>query len=93
LAELALGLFDDFDAIASLPAPGAAPARIDVTGDPSFCTLWSLVGFPALMIPTGLSANGLPYGMRLAGPAFADQRLLGAATWCEAAIGFDRFPG
>jgi len=92
LVELALGLFDDFDAIASLPAPGAAPARLDITGDPSFCTLWSLVGFPALTLPTGLSAKGLPYGLQLAGPALADDRLLGVATWCEAAVGFDRFP-
>ena len=92
LAELALGLFEDCDAIASLPAPGAAPARLDVTGDPSFCTLWSLVGFPALTLPTGLSAGGLPYGVQLAGPALGDNQLLGLARWCEAAIGFDRFP-
>jgi Asp-tRNA(Asn)/Glu-tRNA(Gln) amidotransferase A subunit family amidase len=93
LAELALGLFEDCDAVASLPAPGAAPARLDATGDPSFCTLWSLVGFPALTLPTGLSAEGLPYGIQLAGPALADNNLLGVARWCEAAIGFDRSPG
>src|SRR5207249_9764463 len=31
LAELALDLFEDCDALASLPAPGAAPERLDVT--------------------------------------------------------------
>ena len=31
LAELALDLFADCDAVASLPAPGAAPARLDIT--------------------------------------------------------------
>ncbi len=92
LAELALDLFEDCDAIASLPAPGAAPARLDVTGDPSFCTLWSLIGFPALTLPTGLSEGGLPYGMQLAGRALADDHLLRVASWCEAAIGFNRFP-
>jgi Asp-tRNA(Asn)/Glu-tRNA(Gln) amidotransferase A subunit family amidase len=93
LAELALDLFEDCDALASLPAPGAAPARLDVTGDPSFCTLWSLVGFPALTIPTGLCDGGLPYGIQLAGSAGGDDRLLRVASWCEAVIAFDGSPG
>jgi Asp-tRNA(Asn)/Glu-tRNA(Gln) amidotransferase A subunit family amidase len=93
LVELALDLFEDCDAIASLPAPGAAPARLDITGDPSFCTLWSLVGFPAVTLPTGLSEAGLPYGVQLAARAHADNQLLRVASWCEAAIGFNRSPG
>ena len=93
LAELALDLFEDCDALASLPAPGAAPERLDVTGDPSFCTLWTLLGFPALTLPTGLSDGGLPYGMQLAGPAGGDDRLLRVASWCEAVIGFKDSPG
>jgi Asp-tRNA(Asn)/Glu-tRNA(Gln) amidotransferase A subunit family amidase len=90
LAEFALDLFEECDAIASLPAPGAAPARLDATGDPSFCTLWSLVGFPALTLPTGLSQVGLPYGMQLAARSLCDNQLLSVAKWCEAVIGFDR---
>jgi len=92
LAELALDLFEDCDALASLPAPGAAPERLDVTGDPSFCTLWTLLGFPALTLPTGLSDGGMPYGMQLAGPAGGDDRLLRVAGWCEAVIGFKDSP-
>ena len=38
------------------------------TGDPSCCTLWSLVGFPALTLPIGFAGNGLPLGMQLAAP-------------------------
>jgi Asp-tRNA(Asn)/Glu-tRNA(Gln) amidotransferase A subunit family amidase len=90
LSEMALDLFADCDAVASLPAPGAAPARLDVTGDPSFCTLWTLVGFPAITLPTGLSEAGLPYGIQLAAPAHDDARLLRIARWCETAIGFER---
>src|SRR6267143_853744 len=93
LAEFALDLFEDCDALASLPAPGAAPARLDITGDPSFCTLWTLLGFPALTLPTGLSDGGLPYGMQLASSAGGDDRLLRVASWCEAVIGFNRSPG
>jgi Asp-tRNA(Asn)/Glu-tRNA(Gln) amidotransferase A subunit family amidase len=92
LAGLALDLVADCDVIASLPAPGPAPARLDITGDPSFCTLWTLVGFPALTLPTGLSGAGLPYGIQLAGAAHDDGRLLRVARWCEAAIGFDWSP-
>jgi Asp-tRNA(Asn)/Glu-tRNA(Gln) amidotransferase A subunit family amidase len=92
LAEMALDLFAECDAIASLPAPGPAPARLDITGDPSFCTLWTLLGVPAITLPTGLSDAGLPYGIQLAGAAHGDGRLLRIARWCEAAIGFDRSP-
>ena len=60
---------------------------------PDTRTLWSLLGFPALTLPTGLSEGGLPYGMQLAARALADNHLLRVASWCEAAIGFNRFPG
>jgi len=92
LMDCARELFEDCDAVLSLPAPGTAPARLDVTGDPSFCTLWSLVGFPAVTLPTGLSEIGLPYGMQLAGCAGEDNRLLRVALWCEAVLGFDSSP-
>ncbi|HET7767079.1 MAG TPA: amidase [Burkholderiales bacterium] len=89
LAGMARDLFADCDVVASLPAPGAAPARLDVTGDPSFCTLWTLVGFPAITLPTSLSEEGVPYGIQLAGAARDDARLLRVARWCETAIGFE----
>ncbi len=93
LIELALDLFQGLDAVVSLPAPGAAPRRLDTTGDPSFCTLWSLTGFPAITLPTGTSKGGLPYGMQIAGRVGADKQLLRVALWCESAIGFDLYPG
>ncbi len=62
---------DGFDAIIAPPAPGPAPEGLDSTGDPSCCTLWSLIGFPALTLPIGLAGNGLPLGMQLAAPAGA----------------------
>jgi Asp-tRNA(Asn)/Glu-tRNA(Gln) amidotransferase A subunit family amidase len=92
LIDRARELFDDCEAILSLPAPGTAPARLDTTGDPSFCTLWSLVGFPAVTLPTGLSEIGLPHGMQLGGCAGEDSRLLRVALWCETVIGFNASP-
>jgi Asp-tRNA(Asn)/Glu-tRNA(Gln) amidotransferase A subunit family amidase len=91
IAEFAQDMCEDCDVIASLPAPGIAPARLDVTGDPSYCTLWSLTGQPAITLPSGFSSAGLlgnavaglPYGLQLAAATGADDRLLSCALWCE----------
>jgi Asp-tRNA(Asn)/Glu-tRNA(Gln) amidotransferase A subunit family amidase len=88
LAERAHDLFESFDAIVSLPAPGAAPRRLDITGDPSFCTLWSLLGVPAINVPSGWSRAGLPFGLQLAADAGADAYLLRVAQWCEETLRF-----
>ena len=57
-----------------------------------FCTVpMPLAGIPAISIPCGLS-EGLPVGFQLAGPAFSENRLLGAAYALERAIGFDSGP-
>ncbi len=76
-----------FDAVLSPAAPAAAPEGLDTTGDPSCCTLWSLLGFPAITIPVGLVA-GMPIGMQLAAAAGADDRLLSVAAWCESRLPF-----
>jgi Asp-tRNA(Asn)/Glu-tRNA(Gln) amidotransferase A subunit family amidase len=78
---------DDYDAVISPAAPSTAPASLQSTGDPSCCTLWSLLGFPALTIPVGLS-GGLPVGMQIAAPTGADDRLLTVAAWCESKLPF-----
>lgn len=81
------GWLDEFDAVLSPAAPSTAPAGLGSTGDPSCCTLWSLLGFPALSIPVAL-ADGLPVGLQLAAPQGRDDSLLAAAAWCEARIRF-----
>ncbi len=85
-------LFERCDVVASLPAPGTAPAGLGSTGDPSFCTLWSLTGFPSITLPTGVSAAGLPFGLQLAARAGAEDRLLGIAQWCEGVAAFSASP-
>ena len=51
------------------PATGPAPEGLGTTGDPSCCTLWSLLGLSgAVTLPVGLAGNGLPLGMQLAAP-------------------------
>jgi Asp-tRNA(Asn)/Glu-tRNA(Gln) amidotransferase A subunit family amidase len=67
----------------SAPAPGEAPATLEQTGDPAFCTTWTLLGVPAITLPAGHGPAGLPLGVQLTGAYGEDDRLLGAAAWCE----------
>ncbi len=84
LNETFSGLFERFDAIVTPAAPGAAPKGLDSTGDPAFCTLWTLCGTPALSLPLMRAENGLPLGVQLVGPRHGDARLLRTARWLVA---------
>ena len=44
-------VFERYDAIISPATTGEAPLGLESTGDPVFCTLWTLVGLPALSLP------------------------------------------
>ena len=79
-AEGMMGIFEQLsDAIITLSARGVAPQGIEATGDPVFCTLWTLVGFPALNLPLLANAEGLPIGVQLVGAPGRDERLLRTA--------------
>lgn len=80
-----------FDAILTLSAGGEAPLA-DTTGDPRFCSRWTIVGAPAISIPIGRGPSELPLGIQLVSAVNADARLLDAASWVEDAIarGFGR---
>ena len=75
-----------FDAILTLSAPGEAPLAETGTGDPQFNRVWTLLGGPALHLPTGKGPRGLPIGVQLAGHPGSDRRLLDAASWLEEAL-------
>jgi Asp-tRNA(Asn)/Glu-tRNA(Gln) amidotransferase A subunit family amidase len=74
-------LFTRFDAVLTPATTGTAPSY-ETTGDPVFCTLWSLCGLPALSIPLLTGGNGLPVGVRLVA-ARQGRRLL--RTACQRA--------
>lgn len=76
-----------YDAIVTPSAPGTAPAGLDATGDPSFCTLWTLYGMPAITLPLMQGDNGLPLGVQLVGPREGDARLLRTARALAEEIG------
>jgi len=79
-------LFERFDALVTPAAPGTAPKGLESTGDPSFCTLWTLCGTPAISLPLMHGGNGLPLGVQLVGARGDDARLLRTARWLAAQV-------
>lgn len=73
-------IFDDYDAILTPSTTGEAPLA-DTTGDPAFCSIWSLCGVPALNLPLFEGLNKLPFGAQLVGQRGDDARLFRTARW------------
>jgi Asp-tRNA(Asn)/Glu-tRNA(Gln) amidotransferase A subunit family amidase len=85
------GFADVFERCAAIVTPavaGTAPP-MDSTGDPAFCTLWTLCGMPALSLPLMRGENGLPLGVQLVGQRNDDARLLRTARWLVAQLEAD----
>lgn len=80
-------LFATYDGIMMATAPGGAPMGLQSSGDQSLLLPWSNLGHPAVSIPGGLSAEGMPLGIQLVGGLLEEERLLGAAGWSERVIG------
>jgi Asp-tRNA(Asn)/Glu-tRNA(Gln) amidotransferase A subunit family amidase len=74
-------LFDSCDVLMLPSAPGAAPAGLESTGDPVFCSFASLLGLPAITLPLMVDSAGLPIGVQLVGRRGDDARLLRTANW------------
>jgi Asp-tRNA(Asn)/Glu-tRNA(Gln) amidotransferase A subunit family amidase len=64
-------------------APGPAPAGLAATGDPALNLPWTQAGLPALSLPAGRSASGLPLGLQVVARFWADERLLAWAAGLE----------
>jgi aspartyl-tRNA(Asn)/glutamyl-tRNA(Gln) amidotransferase subunit A len=99
IAEDYKNAFEMVDLVVTPTAPTVAFALGAKTADPLemylndlFTVPISLAGIPAISIPAGLSDN-LPVGFQMAGPAFSENRILGAAYALERAIGFDATAG
>ncbi|QJC57974.1 Putative amidase AmiD [Polaromonas vacuolata] len=79
-------LFASCDAILAPSAGAEAPAGLDATGDPIFNRLWTLLGLPCVHVPVGLGGCGMPVGVTLIGPRWADLQALSAAHTLELAL-------
>jgi Asp-tRNA(Asn)/Glu-tRNA(Gln) amidotransferase A subunit family amidase len=85
--------------VAAFRTDVTGPAEIDGTPvDPFFddwCVLAlpaNLTGQPATAVPTALSSDGLPVGLQVLGPRWADLRTLTVAERLETLTGFELRP-
>ena len=76
-----------YDAIITPAAPGTAPKGLEATGDPSFCTLWTLCGMPALNVPLMRAQTASRSACSSSARAHGDARLLRTARWLVNAVG------
>lgn len=79
--EILRPIFARVDAILTPAVTGPAPQGIEATGNPIFCTPWTLLGVPALSLPLLQSQSGLPIGVQLVAGPCDDARLLRTARW------------
>jgi len=91
-------LFERFDVLASPTSPTVAFPLGERTADPLAMYLAdvltipsNMAGLPGLSIPCGLS-DGLPVGLQLIGPQFAENLLFRAGHALEDAFAFDTVP-
>jgi aspartyl-tRNA(Asn)/glutamyl-tRNA(Gln) amidotransferase subunit A len=75
--------FAEVDLLVTVPQPAEAPAlevpsRWSVFEPGLLNAPFNVTGLPSLALPTGFGAGGMPTGMQIAGPAFAEARVLAA---------------
>ncbi len=85
---------------ATLHAPLGEPLVVDQsqvpywTGTMAYCCPFNLTGHPALVLPAGWSAEGLPIGLQVVGRLWGEMELLAiGARLGEVLEGFRRPPG
>jgi aspartyl-tRNA(Asn)/glutamyl-tRNA(Gln) amidotransferase subunit A len=91
--------FKQCDVILAPTTPTAAFALGEKSGDPLemylndvFSVPASLAGLPAMSVPAGLNAHGLPLGLQIIGKAFDEQGVLNAGLAIEQRAGFAAKP-
>jgi len=87
-----MGLMADLDAIVTPSTLTSALKGLSSTGDAAFNAPWSLIGFPTVTIPSGLTGDRLPLGLQIIAKPYDEPRLLGVAEWCEAVLPFESEP-
>jgi Asp-tRNA(Asn)/Glu-tRNA(Gln) amidotransferase A subunit family amidase len=89
LVERACSLFNEFDALITLSAPGEATRLEEGPGSGAMSMPWSLCGLPTVSLPLLTGDRGLPIGVQLIGPHGRDADLLRISGWLEAVTSSD----
>ena len=79
------------DAFVLPTASNLAPGP-ETTGDPSFQAPWSLLGWPSISLPSGVSSDGLPFAVQLVARRLDEVTLLRAARRVEEVLAFGGRP-
>jgi amidase len=69
--------------IGSIDGLEAWPTDKLMVGYCPYTWVWNVLGWPGVNVPAGITAEGLPVGAQLLGPANAESRLLRLATQLE----------
>jgi aspartyl-tRNA(Asn)/glutamyl-tRNA(Gln) amidotransferase subunit A len=92
--------FGQCDLILTPTAPTGAFAIGSKTADPIamylndvFTVPASLAGLPAMSVPAGMDASGLPLGLQIIGRPFDEEGVFAVAGAVERAAGFSARPG
>jgi amidase len=73
--------FDGIDAIIAPCVKGEAIPGLAHTGDPAFQQFWTVLYVPSMSLPTHRGPNGLPVGIQVVAPRYADDNLFACARW------------
>ncbi|MEU1205559.1 amidase [Nocardia sp. NPDC005825] len=91
-------IFDDFDLVLAPTTATPPPGVHDIDGIGSWATdelitaacpytwPWNVLGWPAVNIPSGFTAAGLPVGSQLMGPANSEALLVSVAAQLESEL-------
>lgn len=78
------------EAILTPATVGVAPKGIDATGNPVFCSLWTMTGLPAISLPLLQGEDGMPLAVQLVGAPGDDGRLIRTAAWLVREVGGEK---
>lgn len=80
-------VFADVDVLLTPTVQGEAPLGLRNTGDHRFQSIWTQLRTPAVTLPTHAGPNGMPVGIQLIAPEYADARVLAVAQWVFRQLG------
>ncbi len=85
-------LFSRIDLLSTPTMPYGAPL-LGTPASTAFTAPFNTLGWPALTLPVGLTADRLPLGLQLVGRPWDEATVLRAARVIEAAVGWPGLPG